>query len=892
MPRSARRLSANGSGGEAARPGAPDVRLFTLPNGMRVALVPDDRSPASAFYMWVRVGSADETDEEAGLAHVLEHMLFKGTQTRGVGQIAQEVEGCGGEINAYTSFDTTVYYAVMASRFFDTGLDVIVDATLRSTIDEKELALEREVILEEIRRDQDQPGRKVSHSLFRQAYTKHPYGRPVIGYPKLVSSYDRATVVGFWKKWYVPANMLLVVAGAFDPAVARAKVAKALSKIPAGRPPRRSRPAEPPQKRFRGEAIADDVTEVHFEAGFHIPGLESPDVPALDVLAIALGQGDRSRLPWRVRRGKRLATGISSYAYTPSDPGLFFVSASFAAAHAKEGAHEALRETFRLLREPVTEEELDRARVSIEGDAVYERETVQGTARKVGFYEAVGGGLATEKKYFEAIRSLTPADLGRVARKYLDPSNLTVSMLGPGESLPKMDAVAREAKRSFDEFSRAATKTLRAAKKPAKKPTKKTKAGDRETRIVLPGGATLLVRRDPAVPLLAVRGVFLGGLRFETDETAGMTHLLARVLPKGTADRSFAEIVRSVDRFAGSVSGFSGFNSFGLRLDALSRNRAEAIELFCDILQRPTFEEREIEHERIQVLEAIKSLEDHPGSWVMRVLTQELYRKHPYRLSMIGEADRISKVGSTALADFYAQIAVPGNLSIAVAGDVEPDEMVERFSEGLAGFGGGRTFEMPAVEREPAITAPREAVVYKDKEQAHIALGFHGLTFHDPERHALEIISAALSGQGGRLFLELRDRQALAYSVTAFAQEALDPGYFCVYMATDPRKLTKAVDGIRLELERIRKDGLTEEELERNKRQLVGGFEIDLQRAAARAANLAFNDRYGIGYRDYVDYPKRVLAVTRAQVVEVARRILDPDRNALAIVRPPDAPAT
>lgn len=848
---------------------------------MRVALVPDDRSPASAFYMWVRVGSADEQDGEAGLAHVLEHMLFKGTETRGVGQIAQEVEGCGGEINAYTSFDTTVYYAVMASRFFDTGLDVIVDATLRSTIDEKELILEKEVILEEIRRDQDQPGRKVSHSLFKQAYTKHPYGRPVIGYPELVSSFGRPIVHGFWKKWYVPSNMLLVVAGNFDPAEAKVKVARALSRIKGQKAPKRQRAVEPPQRAFRGEAIIEDISEVHFEAGFHIPGLASKDVPALDVLAIALGQGDRSRLPWRVRRGKRLATGISSYAYTPSDPGLFFVSASLTAEHGKAGSVEALRETFRLLREPVTIEEMDRARVSIEGDAVYERETVQGTARKVGFYEAVGGGLQTEKRYFEAIRTLKPADLARVAEKYLRPENLTIAMLGPDGSLPAMPELGRAAKTAWTE----ATTVAKAAAKPRKP---KTTANHRETRTILPGGATLIVRRDPAVPLLAVRGVFLGGLRFEDDSTAGMTHLLARVLPKGTADRSFAEIVRAVDRFAGSVSGFSGFNSFGLRLDALSRNRAEAVELFCDILQKPTFEQREVEHERIQVLESIKSLEDHPGSWVMRVLTQSLYKKHPYRLSMIGEADRISKVGSPELAEFYERIAVPGNLTIAVVGDVDPHEMQERFTEGLSGFGGGRTFTLPEVPREPAISAPREAVIHKDKEQAHIALGFHGLTFHDRERHALELISSGLSGQGGRLFLELRDKQALAYQVTAFTQEALDPGYFCVYMATDPKKLTKAVDGIRTELEKIRQDGLTQAELDRNKRQIVGGFEIDLQRAAARAANLAFNDRYGLGYQEYKEYPKRVLAVTREEVIEVARRILDPQKSALAVCRPPD----
>jgi len=853
---------------------------------MRVALVPDDRSPAAAFYMWVRVGSADEKDKEAGLAHVLEHMLFKGTETRGVGQIAQEVEGCGGEVNAYTSFDTTVYYAVMASRYFDVGLDVIVDATLRSTIDPKELSLEKEVILEEIRRDQDQPGRKVSHSLFKQAYQRHPYGRPVIGFPELVAGYERPTVHGFWKKWYVPSNMLLVVAGNFDPAQARAKVTKALSRTPRGKAPKRLRPVEPLQRAFRGESIAEDISEVHLEAGFHIPGLASVDVPALDVLAIALGQGDRSRLPWRVRRGKRLATGISSYAYTPSDPGLFFVSASLATEHGKDGAVETLRETFRLLREPVTDEELDRARVSIEGDAVYERETVQGTARKVGFYEAVGGGLKTEKRYFEAIRSLKPADLARVAQKYLRPDNLTVSMLGPKASLPAMPELGEAAKLAW-------TDATRAAKVSAAKPAKKGKVAskDRETRMTLPGGATLIVRRDPSVPLLAIRGVFLGGLRFEDDSTAGLTHLLARVLPKGTADRSFAEIVRSVDRFAGSVSGFSGFNSFGLRLDALSKNRGEALELFCDILQRPTFEAREVDHERTQVLEAIKSLEDHPGSWVMRVLTQALFKKHPYRLSMIGEKDLIEKVTSAELASFYERIAVPKNLTIAVVGDVEAEEMEERFGEALSGFGGGRSFEMPHVPREPAITSPREAVIHKDKEQAHIALGFHGLTFHDDDRHALELLSAGLSGQGGRLFLELRDKQALAYQVTAFTQEALDPGYFCVYMATDPKKLTKAVDGISRELEKLRQDGLTQDELDRNKRQIVGGFEIDLQRAAARAANLAFNDRYGLGFQEYLEYPKRVLAVTREEVIEVARKILDPQKSALAVCRPADAPA-
>src|SRR4051812_15187133 len=555
-------------------------QVYTLPSGLRVVLVPDSRSPAAAFYMWVKVGSADEKRDEAGLAHVLEHMLFKGTPTRGVGAIAQEVEGCGGDINAYTSFDTTVYHLVLASRFFDKGLDVIVDAVTRSLIDEKELSLEKEVILEEIKRDEDQPSRKVSHALFTQAYRKHPYGKPVIGTRALVARYDRAKVFGFYRRWYVPPNKLLLVAGNFEPREAKAKIARATKHFTGGKRPASSRPKEPLQKGFRGEVLDSDVREIHLETGFHIPGLAHKDVPAIDALAIALGQGDRSRLPWRVRRGKRVATSVGSYAFTPKDPGLFFVSAAVPAEHGEAAISETMKETFRLLREPPTEDELDRAKVSIEGDAIYERETVQGVAKKVGFYEAIGGGMAEERKYMDAIRKLTPADLSRVARAYLHPDNLTVAALGPAGSIPAIAKIGTIARDAWKASVPAPVKSKSASKKRVTRAPR-----DVETRHVLPGGATLLVRRDTAVPLVAIRSVFLGGLRFEDENTAGNTHMVARVLCKGTANRSFAEIVRAVDRFAGGVSGFSGFNSFGVRMDALSRHTAEAVELYTDILQ-------------------------------------------------------------------------------------------------------------------------------------------------------------------------------------------------------------------------------------------------------------------------------------------------------------------
>src|SRR6478672_7185402 len=164
---------------------------YQLPNGLRVVLQENHAAKVVAFQAWVAVGSADESPEIAGIAHVFEHMLFKGTARRGVGQIAQEVEAAGGEINAWTSFDQTVYHLVLASRFFDTGLDILADAIQHSSFDPAELERELKVVLEEIKQGEDNPSRVITQELFKTAFTKHPYRRPVIGFEKVVRTFTR-----------------------------------------------------------------------------------------------------------------------------------------------------------------------------------------------------------------------------------------------------------------------------------------------------------------------------------------------------------------------------------------------------------------------------------------------------------------------------------------------------------------------------------------------------------------------------------------------------------------------------------------------------------------------------------------------------------------------------
>ncbi|MEE9613974.1 MAG: pitrilysin family protein, partial [Thermodesulfobacteriota bacterium] len=244
-----------------------------LDNGLTVILEEDHSAPVAAFQMWVRVGSADEKEKEAGIAHVFEHMLFKGTEKRGVGEIAKEVEGAGGYVNAYTSYDNTVYHLAVASRFFSAGLDIMSDAIRNSTFDPVELKKELQVVLEEIRMGEDNPGRKLYKTILETAYTTHPYKRHVIGSRETVEALTRDYILEFFGKWYVPNNMTLVVVGDFDGEEALAEIKESFKGFNKGSDPHTPRPVEPPQTETRAVVSVESIAQTHMGMAFHIPEL-------------------------------------------------------------------------------------------------------------------------------------------------------------------------------------------------------------------------------------------------------------------------------------------------------------------------------------------------------------------------------------------------------------------------------------------------------------------------------------------------------------------------------------------------------------------------------------------------------------------------------------------
>ena len=858
--------------------------LFTLDNGLQVAIQEDRFAPVVAVQMWVKAGSADETPDVAGAAHVHEHMLFKGTPSRPVGAIAGEIESSGGTINAFTTADHTVYHVVVASRHFSDGLGVLADAIRNSTFDPGELDKELQVVMEEWKRGEDSPGTRAATELFELAFRRHPYGRPVIGYRETIKALTRERVVNFYRRWYHPNNMTLVIVGDLDPSAARQEVGRHFESAAREPLPDRPRPAEPAQTEPRVSVVDMNVEEDYLYLGFPLPPAEHEDIFALDLLSFIVGGGESSRLVQTLQAERELVNWITASAYTPADAGLFIV----AAAAERPKLHPALERSLALLfgyrHELVSQAELDRARTNLAGDFIYRRETVQGQARQLGYFLTVFADPDYERRYLAGLAAVTPEDVRRVARRYLSATTLNAVILGrsPDAAVPSADDIGALCRRLEQSTNGTGPPADGAT------PRHRTRAGA-VTVHRLDNGVRLLVKEHHSVPVMALQAATLGGVLFETEREAGIGNFIAGLLTRGSRTFSRQALAETVESFAGALNGFSGRNSLGLSGSFLTTHADRGLDIFLETLLEPTFPDDEVEKRRREILLALKNREDDLAQVAFDLFYRTVFEAHPYRLLTLGSQASVETLSQDRAAAYYRGLLDPRRLVLGVVGDVQADRAIDRLNAGLSGLSPTAAPAAPPPEPRPdrARTATKEA----DRQQSHVVLGFQGVGLDNPDGSALKVLETVLSRQGGRLFYQLREQQALAYSVTAFNIEGLAPGVFGVYLGTDPGKVDEAVAAAETELARVRDDLIGEDEIDQAKKCLVGSYEISLQSNAAQVEEMVFNELYGLGYDYGRSYLDRIQAVTAADGRRVAQTYLTPSSRTLVIVGPGAAPA-
>ncbi|MCK9522482.1 MAG: insulinase family protein [Proteobacteria bacterium] len=845
-----------------------------------IVLEPRDAADVIAVQVWIGVGAADERPKEAGIAHVLEHMIFKGTARRPVGQLTRDIESAGGHINAWTSHDETVFHITVASADAEAAIDALFDAVANPLFDSAELRREQSVILEEIRMGQDSPEHENMMMLFRQRYRQHPYGQPVIGRAATVRRFTAEDLRRFHQKWYRPSNMVIAAAGRFDPETLRPTLERLWRQNAAdlnnARPQRPRREAEPPQQRLRLGLQHMPTAEAQLAIGFPAVSFQHPDAAALDVLAAILGQGASARLEQRIRRARGLATDLRAMCYTPADAGIFTVLAATPAGKLPRLVTAIAKEMSLLQQVPVSQAELDKARVMLRSEEVYDEETVDGVARRLGHDALHGDGPAERERYNAALQALDTAALQQVAARYLHPQCATLSALVPTAPPARMTALKAQLRAAWQA----------PAQKPVPRRVRPRDNGPAWETHALSNGAKLLVRCDPNAQLVAARAAFLGGTRLEPASQAGVATLISALLTRGTRTRSADHIAHIMDNAACSIGGFLGRSTHGLAGEFLAQRFHQGFPLFLDCLQAPAFAPEEFQRERALLREEQDAQAQNPEYQLFARFHQSLFGAHPYGRPVSGTAETLSPLTPADLHAAFALGYAPANMVLAVDGPVPPDELVAILEAQHC----RADAPMPALPDAPAPwqppTTPRQTHLFLPKEQSHLLVGFPGIAVQAPERFAADLLVELLGGHGGRLFAHIREEQGLAYSVSALAFEGVDPGYIAIYGATSGGLEMQMFQSIRRELDRIRRTPPSADELQRVARHLIGARAIRRQRAATRAFGRALAEIYGTAHLDDARYAKQMMRVTPNAIRQLAERLFDERRMVVACVGP------
>jgi len=414
-------------------PAAERVVAATLDNGLRVLLLEDHRSPIVSVQVWYRVGSRDEQRGATGIAHFLEHMMFKGTPTRGPKQFARLVEENGGQDNAFTSQDVTSYFVDIAADKLDLVIELEADRMQNLLLDPKEIASEREVVIEERRtRTEDDPGGFLGEEVNSIAFKAHPYGYPIIGWMEDIKRITPAEIRAFYKTYYVPNNALVVAVGAFEAPAVLGKIRRSFGRIPRGKTPPPVLAVEPPQNGERRVTVRKEAELPIVYLGWHVPNQRSNDAPALEVLSTILSGGRASRLYRDLVYQRQLALEAGGdYSYFSIDPNLFWFWATPMPGQTSETLETELSKHMeRLKTEPVTDEELARAKNQIESAFVFQDDSVHRRAALLARFELIGG-YELKDSFITKIRAVTAADLTRVAGAWFAPDRKSVGVLLP-----------------------------------------------------------------------------------------------------------------------------------------------------------------------------------------------------------------------------------------------------------------------------------------------------------------------------------------------------------------------------------------------------------------------------------------------------------------------------
>ncbi|MBU0468938.1 MAG: insulinase family protein [Candidatus Omnitrophica bacterium] len=825
-------------------------------NGLTVLVSEIPTSPFASVYILVKTGSVTEGKYlGSGITHFVEHMLFKGTDKRGVGEIPAQVNSVGGSINAQTGKDHTIYTITLPYEEFDVALDVLSDMIVNPRMDAEEMEKERKVIIAEMRMHRDNPDRELARMAFENIYKFHPYKYEIIGEESLFRKISNEDLKDYYKTHYSPNNMILSIAGNVRTDEVIKKAQKAFEGFERQRYVVRNVDQEPEQIGERRMEKTYPVAISRMSIGFSGVRLLDKDLFPLDVLSIILGYGRSSRLYSRIYEEKNLVYSINSSNYTPVDKGAFEIECVLEEKNIDETIEEVVGVIEALKKKGINKNELEKARRWVLKDYIFGRQQSSQLAGTNAYDEAFAGDYRFSKRYVEGIEKVAVEDVLRVAEQYLNRENMSVSILRPqGEKAADV-------------------------------------ADPEEVRVpainkyVLDNGITVLLSEDHSFNVATIRAAFYGGLRQEPEDLRGISSMMTSLWTKGTKSFESSEIAELSESLGIEYNSFSGRNSFGVSLRFLPVDFQKAFELFKDTIKDPVFPKGEMPQVKERMKASIRSKKDNIYSYADQALREELFKDNTFKYDSLGTVETLDAIGRDDILGFYEGFLKGSNLVIAVFGNIDEQQVLNDIKKDFGFMKKGSVDLKYTYEKEMSVAKVKELEL--DKKEAIVLFGFQGPFLDGEDRYGVEVLTEILgSSFNGRLFNVVREKFGKAYTLGGDYLPSKDAGYISLFVKTSPENVEKVKDLVLGEINDLRANIMADKDVSDIKMHLKGVYKRNLETSYNLSFVCLLDQLYGFGFDYYKKYDESINSITPAMIKDLAVKYLDPDKMAIVIVRP------
>lgn len=884
-----------------------DVRKTVLENGLTVLTKEVHTAPVVSVQVWYKVGSRNEEPGVNGIAHQLEHMLFKGTTDRPI-QFGRLFSALGSDSNAFTSYDETAYFGTVERNKLKALLTLEADRMQNALINAEQLTSEKRVVISELQGYENRPDYRLSRAVMRAALPDKAYGLPVGGTKADVEKFTVEQVRYYYNTYYSPENATVIIVGDFDTEPTLSAVKESFAQLPnRGKTPNTPSAVQKPSpqsapssdgKKPRLSKTPAKAPIVLKEAGsaplleavYPLPDVNHPDVPALDVMDYILTEGRNSRL-YQALVESGLASNAEGGTANLIAGGWYNLSATAAPGQELAKIDQVLQQAIADLREKgVTEEELSRAKAQLRATIILNNRDISSQAIQLGYDQTTAGDYRYTDRYLAAVDKVSAADTQRVAKTYLTSDSRTVGFFEPTELQAQAGSGAASSAQITENFSPGAPVDPDEVAKylpPVDSATTPTTRSLPE-QFKLANGLQVLLLPDKSTPTVTLSGYIKAGTEFDPENKAGLATLTAENLMNGTKSKDALTLAKALEDQGASLNFGARREGVDIQGNSLAANLPTLIQTLADVVQNATFPTNELELSRQRALTALKVELDTPSRVAQRTFQQAVYPKdHPFHKFPTEES--LKSINRDDVERFSAKNYRPDTTVLTLLGDFNPESVRSLLETQM---GSWVSSGKPPAVKYPSVSLPSKVVqlnpVLPGKTQSITFMGYKGIDRKDRRFYAALVLNQILGGDtlSSLLGTEIRDRQGLTYGIYSSFQAGRHAGPFLISMQTAPEDAQRAIASTRTLLSQIHKQGVTLAQVQAAQRSLTSNYTVSLANPDELATRILMNEVYGLDEEELRQFPQKIQAVTLAQVNQAASELLQPDNLVVVTAGP------